>query len=413
MLVRTTLITLAAVATAWAFEPAGALAQDHDAPWRPSARQVSGEQPVGQSSLPPVDGSSNDSSDAAAGDTSNGRLAPVRAGNGTLPNTHGQVWREYDISPYTLRVTTTKRPELAVIDWVLRETGYEAWHGEPLGVLSADQRTLRVYHTPEMQAVVAELVDRFIGTEAETTAFGLRMVTLDHPNWRAGALKMMRPMQVQTPGARAWVLAREDAAVLLAELRRRTDYREHSSPHLLVSNGQSTIVSATQPRHYTRDLVLRRDVYPGYQLQTGRIDEGFSLEFSPLLSADRQMIDAVIRCNIDQVEKMVPVVVDAPTADAPRGRTSIEVPQMTHFRFEERFRWPVDQVLLVEMGMVALPVAVDAKPRTLVPGVPLPLPKSPPRADLLVFVEAKSRSGRAPSVAGRPQREARDYHGRY
>ena len=33
---------------------------------------------------------------------------------------------------------------------------------------------------------------------------------------------------------------------------------------------------------------------------------------------------------------------------------------MTPFRFEQRFRWPVHEVLLVGMGMVALPLPVDA-----------------------------------------------------
>ena len=39
------------------------------------------------------------------------RIARVTAGNGRLPSGAGQVWRNYDISPYTLRVTTTNRPE--------------------------------------------------------------------------------------------------------------------------------------------------------------------------------------------------------------------------------------------------------------------------------------------------------------
>ena len=38
----------------------------------------------------------------------------------------------------------------------MRETGYEAWHSDPVGVLSASQRSLRVYHTPQMQAVVMD-----------------------------------------------------------------------------------------------------------------------------------------------------------------------------------------------------------------------------------------------------------------
>ena len=379
--------------------------------WRPAAAQTPGE-----SSLPPVgktEGTPSATADSLAGNAAGRRLAAVGSGTDTLPNDHGQVWREYDISPYTLRVTTTQRPELAVVDWILRETGYEAWHGEPLGVLSANGRTLRVYHTPAMQATVAELVDRFVATKAETTAFGLRVVTVDSPNWRSKAQPLMRPVDVQTPGARAWVMAREDAAVLLNELRRRTDFREHSSPHLLVNNGQSTMVSAMQSRNYAKDVVLKRDVWPGFEIENGRIDEGFTLEFSPLLSADRQLIDAVIRCHIDQVEKMVPVVVDVPTPAAPRQRTKIEVPQLSRFRFEERFRWPVDQVLLVGMGMVALPLPVDAKPKTLLPGVPLPLPKTPPRADLLVFIEAKSRTGQIPHTARTARHETDSYRGRY
>ena len=65
--------------------------------------------------------------------------ARVTKGPGTLPNDAGQEWREYDISPYTLRVTTTNRPEQAIVDWILRETGHEAWHGEPLG--TADRQS--------------------------------------------------------------------------------------------------------------------------------------------------------------------------------------------------------------------------------------------------------------------------------
>ncbi|MFH1923645.1 MAG: hypothetical protein ABIP48_27610 [Planctomycetota bacterium] len=342
---------------------------------------------------------------------SRGPIAKVTSGNGRLPNEHGQLWREYDISPYTLRVASTVRPEQAIVDWILRETGYEAWHSEPLAVLSASQRTLRVYHMPEMQEVVRNIVDRFVSTEAETHGFGLRVVTLSHPNWRAQAQRLLHPVAVQTPGVQAWLLEKENAAVLVAELRRRSDYREHSSPHLLVNNGQSSVVSATRGRNYVRDAVLRTDSWLGFQPETAVVDEGFSLEFSPLLSVDGRVIDAAIKFEIDQVEKMVAVPLDVTTTVASRQRMKIEVPQMSQFRFHERFRWPVEQVLLIGMGVVALPVPSDAK--SLIPGLPLPLPTSPPRADVLVFVESKGKTGQAnrAAQAGRP--EATTYRGRY
>jgi len=337
-------------------------------------------------------------------------VARVTTGDGTLPKKHGQVWREYDISPYTLRVTSTERPQQSIVDWVLRETGYEKWHGEPLGVLSATRRTLRVYHTPQMQSAVADLVDRFVAGEAEAMTFSLRVVTIDHPNWRSRARRLLRPVEIQTPGAGAWLLQKEDAAVLLAELRRRSDYREHSSPHLLVNNGQSTVVSAMRTRTYIRDAVLCGSSWPGFQTETGSLDEGFSLEFAPLLSIEQKEIDALIKCSIDRVEKMVPVMLDVPTQFAPRQRTKVEVPQMSYLRFEERFRWPVGEVLLVSMGMVALPVPVSSKP--LVPGLPI-MGSTPRRADLLVFVEAKRQTTPAARSADTRLRDAKNYHGRY
>ena len=162
---------------------------------------------------------------------------------GSLPNSAGQVWREYDISSYTARVTSTKRPEQAIIDWILRDTGYEVWHGDPLAILSAG-RTLRVYHTPEMQQRVADVVARFVNSEAATYTFSMRVVTLDSPSWRELAQRLLRPIPVRTSGINAWMLPKENAAIMLGELRRRNDYREHSSPYLVVNNGQSTIVSA-------------------------------------------------------------------------------------------------------------------------------------------------------------------------
>jgi hypothetical protein len=324
----------------------------------------------------------------------------VTSGSGQLPNEQGQVWREYDISPYTARVTTTKRPEQAIIDWILRETGYEVWHSEPFGILSATPRTLRVYHTPQMQAVVADIVDRFVGSEAETRTFSLRIATVDSPNWRVAAHRVLRPVPVQTPGVSAWLLSKEDAAVLLSTLQHRSDYREHSSPHLLVNNGQATVISAQRGRPFVRDVNPRPDAWQGYENLPGQIDEGFSLEFQPLLAADRRSVDAMIKCQIDQVEKLVPVMLEVPTQTSPRQRAKVEVPQVSNFRFGERFRWPVDQVLILGMGMVALPVPVDSTP-TLA-GVPLPLPSSPSRADLLVIVESKGPLAETPGAAAAP-----------
>lgn len=322
----------------------------------------------------------------------------VTSGNGSLPNEAGQLYREYDVSPYTARITTTKRPEQAIVDWVLRETGYESWHSEPLAILSATPRTLRVYHTAQVQSVVGEIVDRFNSSEAEAQAFGIRVITLDSPDWRVRVQRLLNPSPIQAQGAQAWVLEKEAAALVLTELRRRSDYREHSSPQLLVQNGQPAVVSAMRGRNYVRDVKIRADAWPGFEPENAMVDEGFSLEFTPLLSLDGKTVDAAIRCDVDQVERLVPVTLSIPTPVAPRQSTRIEVPQMARFRFHERFRWSVDRILILGMGVVPVPVPRDAK--SLVPGLPLPISSGPPRADLLLVVESRGKaSPQAPQVS--------------
>jgi hypothetical protein len=345
-------------------------------------------------------------------------IAKVVSGPATLPNEQGQVWREYDISPYTVRVTSTNRPEQAIVDWVLRETGYEAWHSEPLGILCANHRTLKVYHTPEMHAVVSEVVDRFVNSQADSNAFSVKVVTVGNPNWRAKSHSMLKPVAVQSQGMQAWLLQKEDAALMVAELRKRIDYREHSSPLLMVNNGQSAIVTATRPHTFIRDIIAQPNQWPNFQNEYGQFEEGFSMEFDPLLSIDGKTVDAVLKCNIDDLEKLVAVNIDVPSPAAPRQRAKIEVPQVSHCRMHERFRWPVDQVLLVGLGVVAEPTPTDPNPVLKnVPGL-----NAPQRSDLMVFVESKGQvatgtppiTPTAPATGLPPDRNAmRNTRGRY
>jgi hypothetical protein len=325
----------------------------------------------------------------------------VSRGSGSLPNDHGQIWREYDISPYTSRVAASDRPEQAVVDWILRETGYESWHGEVVALLSANRQTLRAYHTPEMQAVIAEIVDRFVDSRSESRVFGLRVITLRNPNWRSKALRLMRPVPVQSQGVQGWLMAREDAALLLAELKQRTDFREHSSPQMAVQNGQTAVVSAIRPRSFVRSVILAAGAWPGYTPDVAQLEEGYSLGFTPLLSLDGQTVDAVIKLELSQVERMVPVMLDVPTPAAPRQRVRVEVPQASTIQLHERFRWPESEVLLLSLGVVATPEPAPENTLTSM----LSLPTAPPRADALLFVESRGAladAANGSSVAGPP-----------
>ncbi len=89
------------------------------------------------------------------------------AADKTLPSDAGQKYRKYDLSPYTGHLKQIVRPEQAVVDWIIRETGSDAWFSPPFGFLNADHNTLSVYHTPEMHQVVGEVVEKFVAGDTE------------------------------------------------------------------------------------------------------------------------------------------------------------------------------------------------------------------------------------------------------
>ncbi len=349
--------------------------------------------------------------------------AQVSKGSGKLPNDAGQVWREYDIRPYTQRLAADAKPQQRVVDWVLRETGYEAWHGETVGILNATRETLTVYHTPAMQAIVTDIVDRFVNSKAAEQAFSMRIVTVRNPDWRVRALGLMTPISVQSPGLQGWVMPKENYALLSAELGRRGDVREYNAAGQLVPNGQSVHFSTMRPRGYVKGIVPTQNVWPGYQPETAQIDEGASLEFSPLLSLNLESAEAVIKLRLNQIEKMRRVSLDLPTPGVNTGATpgqrlQVEVPQVTSADLHERFRWPANQVLVLSLGMVATPgPETGGAFSEMLPD----MMKSPPRADALLFVEARSSAipTAAPSAAptgDRIQTAVRPtptFHGRY
>jgi hypothetical protein len=322
---------------------------------------------------------------AAVGDASKSatRAGPAPVG---LPKHHGQIWKEYDLRRYTTRITTTSRPEQAVIDWILRETGTEVWFSEPLGLLSADRDVLRVYHTQEMHQLVQGVVDRLVESNGEPYALGVRLVTVNNPNWRGRALPLLQSVTVQSPGVDAWLLSKEIAAVLLGDLRQRADFKEHQSPVLAIPNGQSQTMSRLRPRNYVRWMRMTNTAI-GYELETSQIQEGYSLQISPLMSLDGKTIDAVVKCQIDQIEHLIPVTVDGPARQSVR----IEVPQIVSWRLHERFRWSTDAVLLLSCGVVAAPSEVPATSRPL----PRLMGSVPSRADALLFIECLGPANQA------------------
>lgn len=350
--------------------------------------QESAQEPAPPAAAPPA-------ADSEPAPTRQRRVKVIK-GTGVLPNNDGQVFRQYDLKPYLEHFTADADAEQAVVDWILRETGANAWSRGPISILNARGGVLTVYHNAEMQDRIVEVLERFMSPHSVAHSYSVRLATVGTPNWRAWASTMMTPVTVQSPGVEAWLLSKENAALLLGEFRKRVDYREHNSPSVTIFNGQTHEIARTLSRPYTRSVRSGLTTYPGYALEQGQVDEGYSLWVSPLLSREGDVIDAVLRCKVSQVEDMLSVPIDLLTPGG-KARVDIQVPQAIHWQVHEQFRWPTNQVLLVSCGMTATP-QMDRASAGLLPGL---LQGRPGRADAILMLELNGKaSGTASSDKG-------------
>jgi len=302
-------------------------------------------------------------------------LAAARAA-AQVPADSGQVWKTYDIAPFV--AVAGSGSERHVVDWILQETGYAAWHGASPASLSAGPEKLACFHVPEMQSRVEEIVTRFVGEASSPHRFTVRVFGVASPAWRGDARPVLQPIPAATPGVQAWILARENAAEVVARLRARSDCQELPTGPVLAANGLPAILTGGRKLPYVQDVGP-----PGWQPSSGACDEGLAIDVHPLLVADGTAVEAVFRCRIDQVERLAPVTLPAPAGV--RGKLQMEVPQVAAVRVGERFRWPSSQTLVIGIGLVPWPVPAQNTVPGLVPDAK--------RRDVVVVIEPRLRGG--------------------
>jgi hypothetical protein len=302
-------------------------------------------------------------------------LAAARAA-AQVPADSGQVWKTYDIAPFV--AVAGSGSERHVVDWILQETGYAAWHGASPASLSAGPEKLACFHVPEMQSRVEEIVTRFVGEASSPHRFTVRVFGVASPAWRGDARPVLQPIPAATPGVQAWILARENAAEVVARLRARSDCQELPTGPVLAANGLPAVLTGGRKLPYVQDVGP-----PGWQPSSGACDEGLAIDVHPLLVADGTAVEAVFRCRIDQVERLAPVTLPAPAGV--RGKLQAEVPQVAAVRVGERFRWPSSQTLVIGIGLVPWPVPAQNTVPALVPDAK--------RRDVVVVIEPRLRGG--------------------
>ncbi len=289
------------------------------------------------------------------------RVARIET-RGKIPTDHDQIWREYDLTPYTKGRTfpaNTTNPEQTIVEWILRQNGLQngmkTWHSTPFGALAADSEKLYVHHTTEVQMEVADTVDRFLMQRFANDRCAIRVISLSKPDWIAKGHRFLHPATIHTPGVQGWIADREGIQYLLQDWGRRTDFRELSSPQLMIYNGIKHYIEHTKQRTYLRNVQSNAGAPGGYAEDRATIDEGFAVSFTPLSRTDGLYVEAHIKLDIVQVEKMIPTMIDVPTAMNPRQRVQIESPQVSCFKLDEQVFWPKGKILILDLGSVPLP----------------------------------------------------------
>ncbi|MBT4887365.1 MAG: hypothetical protein HON07_09150 [Planctomycetaceae bacterium] len=269
-----------------------------------------------------------------------------------IPSTAGQVWKTYDISPF-VKVAGLGSEE-HVVHWILQQTGYEQWHGKHAASLSASGAKLSCYHTPDMQTKVAEVVERFTADVALPHRFQIRVIGIGSVRWRQQASETMTAMPTATAGVQAWVVPRENSAELISRLLARNDVEELPVGPVFAANGVPATLSGVRERSYIQDITINSSLPNGWQPLSATCREGLSVDVQPLVSLDGELVDMVLRCRIDQIERMASVSVAVPVGNRPDVK--LEVPQISAVRIGERFRWPVSRTLVIGLGLVPWPV---------------------------------------------------------
>lgn len=296
--------------------------------------------------------------------------ATLAAQNVNIPNSHGQVWKQYDISRYTSRFPQMSRPESAVADWILMETGFEAWHSEIPAMLNVTRNSVNVYHVPQIQVQVEGIVQRFVNVDPNLFQFRVHIFTVTTPYWRQKIGNHLTPIPSFSMGSQAWTVPPEETQALQEILKSAAGFVNHGMQEKVVPNGQRMEINLVRTRRYTRNFAS-----PGYgktpQAEEVLLDDGFSFELMPLVTMEGGLVDAQIKFQVNHLDRLLPMNI-TPAGGMSRSSERIEVPQIGQFRFRERYRWSTENALLVSAGLTppltstgegSTPSLIGASPR--------------------------------------------------
>ncbi|MDO4571217.1 MAG: hypothetical protein Q4D38_12590 [Planctomycetia bacterium] len=269
----------------------------------------------------------------------------------SIPAEHGQIWKKYNILPYTSRVTNSATPQRAVQDWILLETGFDIWHAEIPAMLNVAPDCVNVYHTPEVQKQIEGVIARFVNVDPMVHQFRVSVFSVGSPLWRQKIPAGVEPIRSESLGSQAWVVLPDALRSLLEIFRAQHDFVNHTAETRLLPNGQPMRIYLARQREYTRDVFSPVGSGKPPQPELVRFDDGFGVEVMPLVSIDGLYADAQIKMHVNHLDRVISMRI-VPLGSVGKVQSEeIETPVVGQFRFRERYQWSLENSLLVSVGI--------------------------------------------------------------
>lgn len=262
----------------------------------------------------------------------------------------GQEWREYDISAYSAKFPPSASAESAVREWILRETGRDAWLGMEVTSLAITPERVRIYHNAQVQDRVAEVLGRFINYNPGRFNCRVKVWNVTDIKWRTKFGQGLQSVGHEEPGREAWAIRTDEANKLIAELGRPRRAKTLAHPQFTVVNGQpATVHWAKEEAGYVKSTAAKYDGHTGtgFEQEVEATDDGVTVRFSPLIAADASSIDVDVSVSARKLAGK------EHTGGLPLfTKHRVEVSEVPAERYADRIRLPTGKHLLVSVGIV-------------------------------------------------------------
>jgi hypothetical protein len=319
-------------------------------------------------------------------------------------NEAGFQWMRRSISRYTRAAQSQKNPQKAIIDWIFRRTGPNAWHGEKTAVLNASKTELWAYNSPEILDQVDEVVERFTGAKEDVLSLHVQFIAAVDTRWRHSVFSRLQSVGSGPQGQQIWMMRVEDAALVLSQMQIQQGFRKLTDQRIDMVNGQTLTIKTSEPRTFSGGIQRESAAGTGFQPKADKLEESIIMRLSPLLAFEQDEVDAAIELTVNSVQSFQRTKIIAPREVGP-SEMAIDVPVSYQTHLDQTVKnWPLGQTLLISGGIH--PGIIDKKGGWL--GTPLGAPSS---TEVLVFLDAETitrsrrRSRNSDVAAARPADE--------